>query len=196
MAYFSVLFVSGGYTGSPGYTKFKFLPASNNGPTTAEVNAAAAAARALLVATVANMPTGVNYACQSPAQWFDDNGLLRGEVPITSLPAGVVGTGAATYPGGVGAVIYWNTGALNGGHKIRGRTFLVPLSSVAFSTDGTLAATLVSSLQTAVNTFVGTNPPPAVNSRDLGKPGRGNSTYAVSSGTVKDRSAFLRTRRT
>jgi hypothetical protein len=196
VAYFNVLWTSGGYTGSPGYTKLHFLPASNAGPTTSEVNAAAAASRVLLAATASNMPTGVTYSCVSPAQWFDDSGVLKGEVSITSLPSPIAGSGAATYPGGCGAVIYWNTGAINGGHKVRGRTYLVPLSSGAFANDGTLSTALVTSLQTAVNTFVGTVPPPCVNSRSLGKPLRGNSTYAVTTGSVKDRSAFLRTRRT
>lgn len=195
MAYFTILFTSGGYTGSPGYTKLHFFPASEAGPTTAEVNAAAANGRALLASTASNMPSGVTYQCQSPAQWFDNAGTLKGEVPITTLPTAITGSGAATYPGGVGAVVYWNTGAFNGGHKVRGRTYFVPLSSAAFANDGTLAAGLVTALQGAVNTFVATNPPPAVNTRDLGKPGRGNATYAVSSGTLKDRSAFLRTRR-
>jgi hypothetical protein len=166
--YFTVLFTSGGYT----------------------------AGRVLLASTASNMPSGVSYQCQSPAQWFSDAGVLQGEVPITSLPTGITGSGAATYPGGVGAVVYWNTGAFNGGRKVRGRTYFVPLSSAAFANDGTLAAGLVTALQSAVNTFVGTTPPPAVNTRSLGKPGRGNSTYAVQSGSVKDRSAFLRTRRT
>jgi hypothetical protein len=195
VAYFNVLFTSGGYTGAPGYTKLHFLPASSSGPTTAEVNAAAAAGRALLVSTVSNMPTGVTYNCTSPAQWFDDAGVLKGEVAITSLPAQIVGTGGTTYPGGVGAVVYWNTNAVNGGHKVKGRTYFVPLASAAFSTDGTLTSGLVTALTTATGTFIGTNPPPCVNSRNLGKPGRGNATYAVTSASVKDRTAFLRTRR-
>jgi hypothetical protein len=196
VVYFTVLFTSGGYTGSPGYTKLHFAPGSIDGPTTAEVNAAAAAGRALLASSATAMPTGVAYSCQPGVQWFDDAGTLQGERTITTLPTPVNGTGAATYPGGCGAVIYWNTGAINGGHKVRGRTYLVPFATGAFSNDGTLAGAIVTALQTATNVFVGSNPPPAVNSRTLGKPGRVNATYAVSTGVVKDRSAFLRTRRT
>jgi hypothetical protein len=196
VTYFNVLFTSAGYTGSPGYTKLHFAPGSIDGPTTAEVNAAAAAGRALLASTVTAMPTGVSYSCQPTVQWFDDAGTLQGERAITTLPTPVNGSGATTYPGGCGAVIYWITGGINGGRKVKGRTYLVPFATGAFSTDGTLSGTLVTTLQTAANVFVGTNPPPAVNSRTLGKPGRVNGTYAVSSGVVKDRSAFLRTRRT
>lgn len=196
MTYFTILWTSGGYTGSPGYTKLHFVPAVTAGPTVAEVNAAAASSRVLLAATAANMPTGVSYACASVAQYFSDAGVLLGEQPVSVLPSAINGSGGTTYPGGVGAVIYWNTGSVNGGHKVRGRTYLVPLANNVFSSDGTLSTAFVSSLQAAVNTFVGTNPPPCVNTRTLGKPGRSNNTIQVLSGSVKDRTAFLRTRRT
>lgn len=196
MTYYTLLFTSGGYTGSPGYTKLKFAPNVTAGPTTAEVNAAAAASRALLAATASMMPSAVSYNCQSTAQVFSDAGVLQSEVGVGVLPATINGSGGTTYPGGVGGVIYWNTGAVNGGHKVRGRTYLVPLANAAFAGDGTLATALVSSLQTAVNTFVGSGTSPCVNTRALGKPGRVNGTIQILSGTVKDRTAFLRTRRT
>jgi hypothetical protein len=196
VTYFVITYLSGGYTGSPGYTKLKFLPAASSGPTGAEVNAAAAAGRALLGAYPTFMPTGVTYACQSPAQIFNDSGMLTGEAAISSLPTNVIGTGGTAYPGGVGGVVYWNTSGFNGGHKVRGRTFLVPMATNAFGNDGTLQTSLVTALQTAVNAFVASSPPPCVNTRRLGNPARVDGTVQVISGTVKDRTAFLRTRRT
>jgi hypothetical protein len=196
VTYYTILYTSSGYTGSPGYTKLKFAPAVTGGPTTAEVNAAAAAAKGLFVSLVNHLPTGVSYNCASTAQVFSDAGVLQSEVAVTTLPTTVNGTQAGGYPGGVGAVIYWNTGAVNGGHKVRGRTFMVPMSNAAFAADGTLQTTLVAALQGAVNTFVGSGTSPCVNTRSLGKPGRVNGTIGIISGTVKDRSAFLRTRRT
>jgi hypothetical protein len=196
VTYYTILWTSAGYTGSPGYTKLKFAPSVTAGPTTAEVNAAAAASRSLLVSTVNHLPTSVSYQCSTTAQVFSDAGVLLSEVAVGAVPAVVNGTGGTTYPGGVGAVIYWNTGAVNGGHKVRGRTFLVPLSNAAFAADGTLTSTLVTALQSAANAFVGSGTSPCVNTRSLGKPGRVNGTIGVISGTVKDRTAFLRTRRT
>jgi hypothetical protein len=196
VTYYTILFTSSGYTGSPGYTKFKFIPNVTAGPTAAEVNAAAANAKLVLSGSATYMPSSVSYACQSPAQVFSDAGVLIGEVGISTLPSATTGIGGATYPGGVGAVIYWNTGSVNGGHKVKGRTYLVPLANTAFAADGTLNTALVNSLQTAVNTFVSSSPAPCVNTRTLGKPGRVNATIQILSGTVKDRTAFLRTRRT
>jgi hypothetical protein len=192
MPYSTVLFKSGGYTGSPGYTKLKFMGALD----TAGANAAAAAGRTFLAATSTNMPSSVSYTCDPTCQTFSDDGTLTGEVAITSVPATINGSGAATFPGGAGAVVYWLTNALNGGHKVKGRTYLVPLSTAAFAADGTLAATLISNLTTAANNLVAGTPNLAVNSRSNGQPGRGNQTNVVVSALVKDRSAFLRTRRT
>jgi hypothetical protein len=196
MGYFSVLFTSAGYTGAPGYTKLKFMASNVASPTTSEVNTAAAAGRAFLAASAVSMPTGVSYSCQSPAQWYSDAGVLLGEIAITSLPSSINGSGGANYPGGVGAVVYWSTGALNGGHRVKGRTYLVPFATAAFSTDGTLVPTAVTAIQNAANTFVTTVPAPAVNTRKLDQADRGDATYAVIAGTLKDRTAFLRTRRT
>jgi hypothetical protein len=196
VGYFNVLWTSTGYTGAPGYTKLHFFASNSTRPTVVEVNNAVTATRALLAATSTYLPTGVTYAFQNPIQWFNDSGTLLGEVSSTAAPANVVGSGGSNYPGGAGAVIFWDTGSLNGGHKIRGRTYIVPLSTTAFANDGTLATGLVSGLQAAVNTYVGTNPQPCVNSRKLGQDDRADTTVTVLGGTVKDRSAFLRTRRT
>jgi hypothetical protein len=196
MGYFNVLWTSSGYTGAPGYTKFHFFASNATQPTQADVNAAAANCRPLISSLLSFIPTGTSYACQTPAQWYDDAGVLLGEIPITALPAGVTGSGGTNYPGGVGAVVYWNTGLFNGGHKIKGRTYFVPLAVGAFAADGTLTTTLVNGLQAAANTFVGTSPQPCVNSRKLGQADRADKTVTVTSASVKDRSAFLRTRRT
>lgn len=196
MSYFVVTWISGGYTGAPGYTKLKYMLSPGANATVAEANAAAANGRVLLASTAANMPTGVTYQCQTLAQSYDDAGVLTGEVTITAVPAQITGSGGTTYPGGVGAVVYWLTGALNGGHRVKGRTYFVPLANNAFASDGTLAAGLVTSLGGAAATYVGTTPTPAVNSRKLDQADRGNQTNAVISSSLKDRTAFLRTRRT
>lgn len=187
--------VSSGYTGSPGYTKLKFIASETTSPTVADVNAAVTATRVLLATFATSIPNAAKYAFQNPCQWFSNAGVLLGEIVSTAAPADISGTGGTTFPGGVGAVIFWNTGALNGGHKVRGRTYVVPLSTNAFSTDGTLQSALVANVTTALATYLGTNPPPAVNSRKLDQADRGDATYAVTSAVIKDRSAFLRSRR-
>lgn len=192
MAYSSITWISTGYTGAPGYTKFKFMGTLD----TAGANAAAANSRTLLAAVSSTTPNIMRYQCQSTCQTFTDAGVLTGEVSVTVLPSDVLGSAAGAYVGGAGAVCYWLTGGLNGGHKVKGRTYFVPLSAAAFTADGTLTSTLVSALQTAANNFVASTPSPCVNSRKLGQADRGDQTTVVSGAQVKDRSAFLRTRRT
>jgi hypothetical protein len=196
MGYFTVNWVSSGYTGSPGYTKLKFIQAEGTSPTVGEANSAAAASRALLTSIANFYPNVVVYQCQTSVQVFNNAGVLQNEVALGAVPANVSGVGGTLFPGGVGAVVYWLTGAINGGHKVKGRTYFVPLANGAFSNDGTLASTVVSSLTTAASTFIGTSPAPAVNTRSLGQADRGNATYAITGASVKDRTAFLRTRRT
>lgn len=190
--YSVITWISSGYTGSPGYTKFKFMGALD----TASANTAAANSRTFLSTIAAHTPTIANYACQSTCQTFTDAGVLTGEVAVSVLPAVINGSAAGAYVGGAGAVVYWLTGAINGGHKVKGRTYLVPLAATAFQSDGTLASALVTSLQTAANTFAASTPAPVVNSRKLGQADRGDQTTILSGAQVKDRSAFLRTRRT
>jgi hypothetical protein len=190
--YSTITWVSSGYTGSPGYTKLKFMGTLD----TAGANAAAANSRTFIASMGIYTPTIVSYACQSTCQTFSDAGVLTGEVAITALPSNIGNSASGSYICGAGAVVYWLTGALNGGHKVKGRTYLVPLSANAFATDGTLLPNVVTALQNAATALVGSTPNLAVNSRKLGQDDRGDQTNVVSSAQVKDRSAFLRTRRT
>jgi hypothetical protein len=192
MPFSTILWLSSGYTGAPGYTRFKF----SGNLDSAGANAAAAASRALISSIAAYTPSVMTYTCQSGCQGFEDDGTLTGEVPVTSLPAAVNGSSAGGYTGGAGAVVYWLTAAFNGGHKIRGRTYFVPLGGGAYQADGTLQSTVVTALQTAATTFVGTTPKPVVWSQKLDQADRVDKVVDVLSAQVKDRSAFLRTRRT
>ena len=53
-------------------------------------------------------------------------------------------TGNALHAGPVGSMVGWETGQIMDGHRVRGRTFMVPGSNAIFDTDGTLVPTAVS----------------------------------------------------
>lgn len=192
MTYSVITWISTGYSGSPGYTKFKF-----NGILDAGTAATAATnSRSVLSAiAAAGIPSICSYACQANFQVYTDAGVLSNEGAFTP-PSGVTGAQSGSYVGGAGAVIYWLTGQINGGHKVKGRTFIVPLAAAAYQNDGTLASAIVTSLQTAASTFATSTPQPVVNSRKLGQADRIDATFNISGAQVKDRSAFLRSRRT
>lgn len=192
MAYTQITAQSTGYTGAPGWHRMKFIGQL----TTTECNTVAAAMRNFYLALNSKHPSIWKINWLPTAQVFTDAGVLTGEVAITSIPAQVTGTGASGYPGGVGAMVQWNTGAINGGHKVRGRTYLVPFVNGCYDTDGTLVSTVVSDIQAAAASLLTVTPLLAINSRSLGKPGRGDQTVSVISATVPDRAAVLASRRT
>lgn len=192
MAYTQITARYNGFTGSPGWIRMKFLGALNVG----DANTAAANFRTMLNAWNAYMPTGSSITIDSAAAVYDDAGSQTGEVTLSVVPAGITGVSGAVYAGGSGAVINWTTGAFHLGRKVRGRTFAVPLTSIAFSADGTLAGAAQTALATAAVTFAGSSPTPVIFSqKPNGAGGVSSLTSVVSDATVPDRSAVLRSRR-
>lgn len=192
MAYTQITARYNGFTGSPGWIRMKFLGALN----VADANTAAANFRTFLFSWAALMPNGSSISIDSAVALYDDAGLQTGEITLSSVPAVVPGSSAATYAGGSGAVINWTTGAFHLGRKVRGRTFAVPLTSGAFQTDGTLASSAQGTLQSAANVFAVSSPTPVIFSqKDNGSGGVSSLTSVVTGATVPDRSAVLRSRR-
>jgi len=114
----------------------------------------------------------------------------------TDTAAGPVGgTGAGTYARGVGARVTWATSGIKNGRRVRGSTFLVPLVTAAYDTDGTILAAVLTQMQTAVNDLVtasGANMKiwsQAVN-------GAGGQANTVVGGSAPDKVSWLRSRRT
>lgn len=100
----------------------------------------------------------------------------------------------ASFAAGVGARIRWETSVFSNGRRVRGSTFLVPLRSDVYDTDGTLISTVASGIQTAVNTLFAAAPP-VVFSRP--SPGGSDGGYATTSaGVLLDKVSWLRSRRT
>lgn len=192
MAYTQLTFRYNGFTGAPGWIRMKFL-----GPlTVADANTAAANFRTFLQTAFTYMPTGSSITCDSAAALYDDAGSQVGEITLTAVPAAVTGSSGAAYAGGSGAVVNWTTGAFHLGRKVRGRTFLVPLTSGAFQTDGTLLSAAQGALQAGAAAFATSSPTPAVFSqKDNGAGGVSSLTAVVTGATIPDRSAILRSRR-
>jgi hypothetical protein len=191
MSYTTITAMFNGFTGAPGWTRMKFQGALN----IADATTAAGAMRTFLASIAAYYPTGSTYSWVSTAQQYNDSRELTGEVTMTTPPANITGASGANYAGGSGTVCYWLTGVFHGGAKIKGRTYLVPLTSAAFAVDGTLATTARNTLQTAANALVASTPSLIVSSyKNIG----GVSSYvsAVANGaSVPDRAAQLRSRR-
>jgi hypothetical protein len=206
----TVTAVWNGFPGAPGYTLFRFAELD----TGAKLNAAGAAIRTFFLALTTYMaPTPSQWTVQvTPLVQHHDiaTGKLQGESTMGTVPTVNNGTGPAgtVFAGGSGAVIHWTTGATHDGRKIRGRTFLVPLLSNAYSTDGTITPALQTALQNAGNALIADSTTEfGVYSRIWDKkpgdppvdvpPKQTSGLFTPATGClVPDRSAQLRTRRT
>lgn len=97
----------------------------------------------------------------------------------------------------VGAVITWTTAGIRNGRRVRGRTFLVPLGSSVFDTDGTIGTTPmngINSLSAALYAASGTTSL-AVWGRPSAPGATDGVAYNVLSHKVPDMAAVLTTRR-
>ena len=109
------------------------------------------------------------------------------------------GTASATagWAAAAGAVVSWSTAGVRNGRRVRGRTFLVPLSNEVWDTDGTLKSVplgTINSAATALRT-VGTTVQLAVHTRPSAPGASDGDHFPVTGHRTPDMSAILRSRR-
>lgn len=107
----------------------------------------------------------------------------------------LVGTGSSSqYFAAGGACISWSTGGVVKGRRVQGRTFLVPLTSLAYQ-GSALVGTTVSAIQGATNTLLGSGNVFWILHRPTTKGGTDGQAFQVTGGTVKNHQAILSSRR-
>jgi hypothetical protein len=109
--------------------------------------------------------------------------------------AATTGTGNAIYAAGVGARIVWRTAGVNGGRRVSGSTFIVPLDTPSYDASGTLATTVVSNLQSAADALV-TAQASAFTIWSRSQNGGAGANHEVTSADAPDKVSWLRSRRT
>lgn len=192
MPYTEMVALWTGPGGLPGYSKFRFIGTVSG----TQLDTAAANLRTFLFGVRTTIPTVVTIAIQSGVSYHNDDGTLTGEGTISTLPLSVTGTGSGSWSATSGWLALWNTGAINGGKKVRGRTYFVPAVASIFDVDGTITEATRATMLTLANAFAASTPSPAVNSRSrAGNPAAGNQTTAMLSATISDKQVVLRSRR-
>lgn len=181
-----------GFRGAPGYSNFFF-----DGAFTDEsgAEAAASAVSAFFTACRLQFPDSVNVNVQPTADVIDETSGQITSVMDIATPGTVTGSGGANYSAATGAVVNWNTSDYVNGRRVRGRTFLVPLDSGAFDSQGDLSSDALSQIRLGAENLVtaALEHPLCVWHRPSG--GAGGSAHVVSSSTVPDLGAVLRSRR-
>jgi len=150
---YTVRAVWSGFTGSPGYSNFHFMDIG----TDAGRNAAGAAVRLFFFNQTAFLLSTWSVAVQSEVTEHDmATGTLLGAATMTTVPTSVPGTSSsASWAGGSGYSIKWNTGMVWNGRRVTGRTFMVPAVS-CFEADGTLLATAITTIGAAAQALINT----------------------------------------
>lgn len=191
-----------GFPGGPGFTNLHFRDfAGSDGdgldPTPADAQSAASKVRSFWEAIQAQLPSTVRVTVKPEVDVLD---VATGDL-VDSFQTNVLdptqGDAVGAYTAAAGAVINWRTNGIRNGRRVRGRTFLVPLTFSSFGADGALNAntrTLITDAAAALSASNG-SPDLGVYARPTTKDGTDGAWFVVSSSSVPSMSAMLTSRR-
>jgi hypothetical protein len=181
-----------GFSGAPGYTNHYF---GTTDPLAAGAALAASDVRTFWDTIKARFPSNVTITVDPLVALIEDiNGEQSDEINVTPSPAAVTGTGLSTYAAPVGASIAWSTSTYRFGRRVKGRSYIVPMSVNDFDAAGTLTSTAHSNLQAGAAGLVAGGSQMVVFSRPTEVHPIGGSSLVTGS-TVPDRAAVLKSRR-
>lgn len=141
-----------GIAGAPGVTNMHWGP--GGGSLTEAADAATSATRAFWDSIKSLLPNIATITVLQEVPLFDDaTGDLDDVLNATTAPTPVVGTGGASYAAPAGAAITWMTSAIRAGKRLRGRSYLVPLTTNAFDAAGTLTSAGITTINAAATTL-------------------------------------------
>lgn len=178
-----------GFVGAPGYSNF-YAESDGNAPASAAV--LHSAVHDFFAAVSGNLPAVVRI--DFPTLWrefSDANGETIAEGTIGSPAAQVAGSSGAAFAANSGVLIEWLTGQFIAGHRLRGRTYLVPMVGF-FGADGTLDATASGYLHGYAQDLLDVGLVNVVWHRPVG--GSGGSSAQITAPRVSDTACVLRSR--
>lgn len=150
---------------------------------------------AFFTAVAGLCPTGLQWTIPSNGDLIDSvTGELVGSWSDPGTGGVVAASGSSIFTNGVGARVVWNTGGTFSGRRVRGATFVVPLSIEAYEGAGNLTGTVITQLTTAAANIVDSDAPFVIWSRSTTS--ATGEVNAITSATIPDRVSWLRSRRT
>jgi hypothetical protein len=137
----------------------------------------------------AGLPNSVRIQVASEGLVLDTaTGLANASYAGTAQTV-VSGGDVSPYPAPTGAVVNWLTNAFVGGHRVRGRSFIVPLGGTQYQTDGSLRDVMRTEIQTSATQLIAAANPTVVSRNG------GWQAATIASSSVPDIAAVLRSRR-
>jgi hypothetical protein len=139
-----------GLNGAPGFSVFHFRDFVGAEPTLPDAQAAVDKVDTFAFNIKGIFLNTITLQTLPDVDVLDEaTGQLENTLNATPDPAVTGGSTATSMSGASGAVITWRTGLVRNGRRLRGRTFLVPLSSGVYETNGTLTAGTIATINTA-----------------------------------------------
>lgn len=134
--------------GGTGYTVLHFQNTSS-----AIAQQQADGTRVFFNALAASFPDDIQIEFDSEVLELSLAGVLTAVHPVTP-PAQVDGTNTGVYQRAGGARVDWTTGQIVAGRRLTGRTYLVPMASSLFDTEGQITPASITIIQNAANAFI------------------------------------------
>jgi hypothetical protein len=160
-----------------------------------DVGAVNSAALRTAYATLTSiLSTGVSIDIPNTGEKIEDTTGVLDSVWTSTGGTPVVGAAGGVVAAGVGACITWKTGGIIDGRRLRGRTFIVPLSSTAYEANGTLTTAALTALNNFGTSMLASGPL-AVWHRPTSEAAADGNSYGVVAFSVRDKVAFLSSRR-
>lgn len=181
------------------YSVLHFTTSSASTPTQADADDTVVRMRAFVDAWKANLPNVVKIDVMPEVEEINEGtGIMIGVWPVTpglQFSGGAASTSGWSAPSG--AVISWTTPGIRNGRRIRGRTFIVPLSNECYDIDGTMKATELTRLNTGAAALRGgsTATQFAIYARPTAPGASDGIAYPALAHKVPDMVAILRSRR-
>lgn len=181
-----------GFAGSPGYSVLHHYSSGDPQNGTIFYNAV----QTMFATFVSYMPDDVKITVEPEMQVIESTTGELVDVFNVEVPGAVLtGIQPGAYSAPSGAVINWSTATIRNGRRLRGRTFLVPLSGAEYSASGQLSDITRGNLQGAVDEFAtGTVTSPSI----FGRPtqiGNDGVYGPITGGRVSSMVAVLKSRR-
>lgn len=190
-----------GTSGGPGLSQMAVMGAAGGDWNPSGAQTAVNAVRAFWQAHAADLPDELRLTVSPVVDTYDRvTGDLFSSTVAGTAPAVVVGTSTAGYAGGAGLKVTWNTNQIRNGRRVRGSTFIVPISAAVFTAVGTIGTVRINGTNTAAATLISQlnagGTPLAVWSRPrTGINARAGYATEVVTGSSSTKTAILRGRR-
>lgn len=181
------------WPGAPGVTTFYASP----GPVQVDIDAV----RTFFNALTGLIPVGLTIQVPSSGDVIDETtGTITSAWSVATTPAVVTGTATGSYAGNAGAVIHWLSVGIVNGRRVRGRSFIVPITGSAYDAAGSLSTATITTLTNAANALEASSFPMTIWSRPVTNAvppatNRAGSQHQVNSIRIPDLAVSLRSRR-